>query len=182
MLHDTDTIISAMPATMISFMRCISRFVRVLVLLALLPEAYSFINPSSHIAAYSTLESRLDEGYLSLILAALMAVVRIFFKAIGFCFAVECALLIFGVTWDTVEIDTPREWGMVYHLELPRREHAFRWALSRDYRAVRWFVWYQYVVGRVLDWVFGFADGEWGCSEVRTLGEDSEQSLEPFFR
>lgn len=159
MLHDTDTIISAMPATMISFMRCISRFFCVLVLLALLAEAYSFINPSSYIAAYSTLESRLDEGYLSLILAALMAVVRIFFKALGFCFSVECALLLFGGTWDTVEIDSPREWGMVYHLKLPRREYAFRWALSRDYWVVRWSIWYQCVVGRVLDWVFGFADG-----------------------
>ena len=138
-------------------MRCIIRFVRALVLLAILAEAYSFINPSSYVAAYSALSSHLDESFLSLILAALMAVIRIFFKALHFTFSVEFALLMFRGAWGNVEIDTPREWGMVYYLELPRRGYAFRWALSRDYRVVRWFIWYYNVANRVLDLLGEFA-------------------------
>jgi hypothetical protein len=157
MFNDTDTIIPAMPATIRSFMRCIIRFVRTLVLLALLAEAYSFINPSSYVAAYSALESHLEESYLSLTLAAWMAVIRIFFKALHFTFSVEFALLIFGGAWATVEIDTPREWGMVYHLKFPERGYAFRCALSRDYCVVKWFIWYYDMSNRVLDLLGEFA-------------------------
>ena len=138
-------------------MRCIIRFVRALVLLAILAEAYSFINPSSYVAAYSALSSHLDESLLSLILAASMAVIRIFFKALHFTFSVEFALLIWGGAWGTVEIDTQREWGMVYHLKFSRRGYAFRWALSRDCCVVRWFVWYYDVLNRVLDLLGEFA-------------------------
>ena len=49
------------------------------VLLALLAETYSFINPSNHSAYYDTLWSRRNESYLYVILAAIGYTIRLIF-------------------------------------------------------------------------------------------------------
>ena len=83
--------------------------------------------------------------------------VRLIFKAVSFSLSVECALWIFGGDWGTAEIDTPREWGMIYYLDLPIGVYAFRWAISRDFSVARWFIWYTDGINRALDWLADFA-------------------------
>lgn len=146
-----------MPTIARSLLKCTAYIVRTVVLLALLAEAYSFINSSNYNAYYDTLWSRRHYSLLWLILAAVGDTLRLIFKAVSFCFSVDCALLIFGGDWGTAEIDTPREWGMVYYLKFPRRVYAFRWAVQRDFSVGRWFIWYTDVIDRALDWLGDFA-------------------------
>ncbi|GAB7323089.1 hypothetical protein MBLNU13_g05600t1 [Cladosporium sp. NU13] len=146
-----------MPTIAMSLWKCTAYIVRATVLLAILAEAYSFINPSNYSVYYDTLWSRQNESYLYVILAAIEDTIRLIFKAVSFSLSAECALWIFGGDWGTAEIDTPCEWGMVYYLDLPIGVYAFRWAIQRDFSVARWFIWYTDVINRVLDWLGGFA-------------------------
>ena len=164
------TFYPAMPSiarSLYKLYKCTAYIVRTIVLLALLAEAYSFINPSNYSAYFDNLRSRRDYSLLWLILAAAGDTLRLIFKAVGFCFSVECALWIFGGDWGMAEINTPREWGMVYYLKFPRRVYAFRWAISRDFSVGMWFIWYTNAINRALDWLGEFAieAGNWVVAE-----------------
>lgn len=148
-----------MPTFVMSLLKCTAYIVRAAVLLRILVEAYSFINPSNYSAYYGTLRRRPDEICLSSILAALKDVIRLVCKIVGFTFSVDCALWIFGVDWDTDEIDTPREWGMEYYLDLPTGVYAFRWAVPRNFWLVRWIDWCCDFEDWVIELLIGFADG-----------------------
>lgn len=152
-----------MPTFVLSLLKCTAYIVRATVLLRILVEAYSFINPSNYSAYYGTLRRRPDEICLSSILAALKDAIRLVFKIVGFFFSVDCALRIIGVDWDMDEIDTPREWGMEYYLDLPNGVYAFRWAISRDFWVVRWIDWCCDFEVWVIELLIGFADdvGNW---------------------
>jgi hypothetical protein len=157
-LDGTENVTPAMPAIARPlFVTCTAYILRAIVLLALLAEAYSFINPSSYSAAYSTLESHLDESLLSLILEALKEVLRFFFKILSFFLSVDCVLSVFGCTWGTVEANTPRQWGIVFYFKLLMQIFAFRCAIRRDFWVSRWFIWYGKVLDRVLDLLVEFA-------------------------
>lgn len=167
-LNDTDTAILAMPAIVRPFMRCTIYVVRALVLLALLAEAYSFIAPSSYIAAYNALWNHLDEGgILWLILGALKEVARFYFKLASFCIGVEIAVLIFGGRCGTVNADSPREWGTVVYFKRRRRVFAFRFAIRRNFWVARWCIWSGNVLDGIVQLLIELTDKirNWGASD-----------------
>ena len=138
-----------MPVITISISKCVAYFLRALMLLALLAEAYTFLTPSS----YSAYWTELNEDYFSTALVLLEEMLRSFLKATMFCMSVHYTLLVFDTTWGVTEINNTRDWGMVVYVLRPTRAFAFRCAISRHCWMTRFLICSLGVLVKVVEFV-----------------------------
>jgi hypothetical protein len=106
------------------------------VLLSVLAEVYTFINPESYNFLWREYES-----WLSTMRVLLEEAIRFVIKASKFWLSVDFAMLIFGITWHMAEIDSPQEWGVVVCLIGLNEVIAFRCAIPLNCWVARWFIW-----------------------------------------
>jgi hypothetical protein len=144
-----------MPQVTNPYLACIAYLLRAVMLLSILAEAYTFINPASYSFLWQEWES-----WLSTILECVEEAIRFVVKASKFWMSAHYTLLMFGITCYTAEIKTPQDWGFLICLGLSTRVVGFRCAIPRNCWTARWVIWSLDVLDRFVDlwWIDFFAN------------------------